>query len=157
MNGSADYPDPLPSDLSTPPSPSREEELTAALARSQADFANYKRRTEAQLAANSHTVLAEHMRSLLPILDDVDRANQHEDLSEGSLKVLSRFLVAFESLGLTKVVAVGVEFDPNFHEALSQEPSTEVEVDTVGSIYQDGYFFGDTLLRPARVHVLVAS
>ena len=135
----------------------REAELLATLARSQSDFANFRRRSATQLSAAGSNALADFLLTVLPILDDADRSASHSDLDLDSAQFIHRFVSVFESLGLVRMEPVGTEFDPKFHEALSQEPSADVDIDTVGSVYKAGYLFGDNLLRPASVHVLVAT
>ena len=92
---------------------------------------------------------------LLPVLDDLDRAEKHGDL-EGDAPfatIAAKLRGAVEKLGLTPFGAVGEPFDPQRHEAIFQQPSDEVEVDTVADVVETGYTLGGTLLRAAKVVV----
>jgi len=132
----------------------RLQELTADLQRLQAEYLNYKRRVdrdrELVLQNAKFTVLS----SLLPVLDDVDRAREHEEL-DGGFKAIAEALeriVAGE--GLVKFGASGDPFDPRLHEALMHSLSPTVVTTTCDRIVQAGYQFGDRVVRPALVTVV---
>jgi molecular chaperone GrpE len=129
------------------------DERTADLQRVQAEYANYRRRAERdRLAAGDHAisgVLAE----LLPVLDDIDRARQHGDLT-GALKAVSDHLDAiFGKLGLQAFGEVGDPFDPTVHEAVLHAESDDVTEPTCTTVMRQGYKHGERLLRPAMVGV----
>ncbi|MCF8570985.1 nucleotide exchange factor GrpE [Gordonia sp. HY002] len=127
-------------------------ELTEALQRERAQFANFRRRSaeEAlQSVARGKQVLVE---KLLPILDDLDRAREHGDLEEGPLRALSDKLgevLAGEKL--VKFAEPGDDFDPEIHEAIQHEGSGDTPV--LGLVYRAGYRLGDKVIRTAMVTV----
>lgn len=124
-------------------------------ARAQADLKNFRTRVERDRAANREAVIAEVIRSLLPVIDDLDRADAHGDLVEGApLTLVSQKLRAgFEKYGLRRVGEVGEVFDPNLHEAVVHLPDPDAEGETVTDVIQIGYALGDRLLRAAKVAV----
>jgi molecular chaperone GrpE len=124
-------------------------------ARAQADLKNFRTRVERDRAANREAVIAEVIRSLLPVIDDLDRADAHGDLVEGApLTLVSQKLRAgFEKYGLRPVGEVGEVFDPNFHEAVVHVPDPDAEGETIKDVLQIGYALGDRLLRAAKVAV----
>lgn len=124
-------------------------------ARAEAELKNFRTRVERDRAANREAVIAEVIRSMLPAIDDLDRADAHGDLVEGSplAIVAQKIRAGFEKYGLTKVGEKGERFDPKLHEALVRLPSADVEVDTVADVIETGYLLGERLIRPAKVAV----
>ncbi len=124
-------------------------------ARAQADLKNFRTRVERDRAANREAVIAEVIRSLLPVIDDLDRADAHGDLVEGApLTLVSQKLRAgFEKYGLRRVGEVGETFDPTVHEAVVHLPDPEATGETVTDVIQVGYALGDRLIRAAKVAV----
>ena len=124
-------------------------------ARAEAELENFRRRVERDRQANREAVIAEVIRSLLPAIDDLDRADAHGDLVEGApLTLVSQKLRAgFEKYGLRRVGEVGEAFDPNIHEAVVQLPDPDAEGETVKDVIQIGYALGDRLIRAAKVAV----
>jgi len=128
-------------------------------ARAQADLKNFRTRVERDRAANREAVIAEVIRSLLPVIDDLDRADAHGDLVDGApLTLVSQKLRAgFEKYGLRRVGEVGETFDPNLHEAVVQVPEAGAVGETVKDVIQTGYALGDRLIRAAKVAVSVPA
>ncbi len=124
-------------------------------ARAEAELKNFRTRVERDRQANREAVIAEVIRSLLPAIDDLDRAEAHGDLIEGSpLTIVAQKLRAgFDKYGLTKVGEKGERFDPKLHEALVRLPSADVKFDTVADVIEPGYLLGERLIRAARVAV----
>lgn len=124
-------------------------------ARAEAELKNFRTRVERDRQANREAVIAEVIRALLPAIDDLDRADAHGDLAEGSplALVAQKLRAGFERFGLAKVGEKGERFDPNLHEALVRIPSAGVEVDTVADVIETGYLLGERLVRPAKVAV----
>lgn len=124
-------------------------------ARAEAELKNFRTRVERDRQANREAVIAEVIRALLPAIDDLDRADAHGDLEEGSplALVAQKLRGGFERFGLAKVGEKGERFDPNLHEALVRIPSSDVEVDTVADVIETGYLLGERLVRPAKVAV----
>jgi molecular chaperone GrpE len=126
------------------------------LARAQAELVNFRKRVERDRAANRDAVIAEVIRTILPAVDDLDRAEAHGDLAGSSLELVAQKLhAAFARYGLRTVGEKGEAFDPNFHEAVVQIPSAGVTVNTVADVIEPGYALGDKLLRAAKVAVSV--
>ncbi|BAU31003.1 nucleotide exchange factor GrpE [Microcella alkaliphila] len=123
-------------------------------ARAEAELANFRTRVERDRAANREAVIAEVIRTLLPAIDDLDRAAQHGDLEGSPLDLVAQKLrTGFEKYGLRKVGEVGEVFDPNFHEAIVQLPKPDVTANEVGDVIEVGYALNDRLIRPAKVAV----
>src|SRR6185312_14315078 len=134
------------------------EELRNDLLRLQAEYVNYRKRVERDRAVAGEMAVIGVMNSLLPVLDDIDAAREHGDLSDGPFAAIATKLDSvLKTYGLTRIEETGVEFDPNIHEALMQQPDAEVEVDSVSQILRLGYKSGDRVLRAAQVVVAVPA
>jgi molecular chaperone GrpE len=125
------------------------------LRRLTAEYANYRKRTEANRDVERSRAVGDVVKVLLPVLDDLDRAEKHGDLTEGSAfaTIAQKLRAGVERMGLTSVGTVGDPFDPTLHEAIFQKPNPEVTVQTVADVVESGYFIGETLLRAAKVVV----
>jgi len=134
-------------------------EMRTDMLRAQAELVNFRQRVERDRQANREAVISEVIRSLLPALDDLARAEAHGDLVEGApLTIVAQKLRgAFEKYGLTQVGEKGQPFDPAFHEAVVQLPNPEVTVNTIADVIEPGYVLGDRLVRPAKVAVFVPA
>ena len=134
-------------------------EMRSDMLRAQAELVNFRTRVERDRAANREAVIAEVIRSLLPALDDLARAEAHGDLIEGApLTIIAQKLRgAFEKYGLRQIGEKGEAFDPAFHEAVVQLPSPDVTVNTIADVIELGYVLGDRLVRPAKVAVSVPA
>lgn len=128
-------------------------ELTEDLQRVHAEYANYRKRVERDREMFRDIAVANAMVDIVPVLDDIDRAREHDEL-HGAFKTVGENLEqAVSKLGLERFGAAGEVFDPNMHEALTSEASDEVSEPTVIRVYQPGYRFAERVLRPARVAV----
>ena len=117
---------------------------------------NFRNRVERDRAANRESVIAEVIRSLLPALDDLTRAEKHGDLEGSPLEIVAtKIHTSLERYGLRSVGEVGEPFDPHFHEAVVQLPSADVTVQTVADVIDPGYALGERLIRAAKVAVSV--
>ena len=134
-------------------------EHLADLKRVTAEYANYRRRTEANRAIEKERVTGDIVKVLIPVLDDIYRAEKHGDLVPDSAfaTIAAKLRSSVERLGLTSFGTVGEPFDPTMHEAIFQQPSAAVDVETVGDVAETGYYLGSTLLRAAKVVVQVPS
>lgn len=133
-------------------------EILGDLKRVQAEFANYRKRVERDREANREVNIAEVVKSLLPVLDDLSLAEAHGDLAEGPMVVIvAKLRASLEKFGLTIVGEKGDVFDPHQHEALVQLPTPGVTVNTVADVIAPGYKLGERLLRPAKVAVAVPA
>ncbi|OKX87435.1 nucleotide exchange factor GrpE [Corynebacterium glutamicum] len=125
-------------------------ERTEDLQRVTAEYANYRRRTERERQGIIDTARASVVTQLLPLLDDLDLAEQHGDLNEGPLKSLSDKLINI--LGGLKVESfgeIGEAFDPEIHEAVQDLSQGDVKV--LGTVLRKGYRLGDRVIRTAMV------
>ncbi|WP_127794899.1 nucleotide exchange factor GrpE [Agromyces sp. LHK192] len=131
------------------------DEHLADLKRVTAEYANYRKRTEANREVERERAVGQAAAVLLPVLDDLDRAEKHGDL-EGDTPfatIAAKLRGQVEKLGLTPFGEPGEPFDPQRHEAIFQQPSPDVEVDTVADVVETGYTLGSTLIRVAKVVV----
>ena len=127
--------------------------LTADLQRVQAEYANYKKRVERDRSLAHELAVSSVLIELLPVLDDIERAESHGELTGGFKAVADHIASATERIGLSKYGTAGDAFDPQIHEALLHETSADVTTSTATKILQPGYKFKDRILRPARVGV----
>lgn len=134
-------------------------EMRSDMLRAQAELVNFRTRVERDRVANREAVIAEVIRSLLPAIDDLSRAEAHGDLVEGSpLAIVAQKLRgAFEKYGLTTVGVKGEAFNPAFHEAVVQLPTPDATSNTIADVIEPGYVLGDRLIRAAKVAVSVPS
>ncbi|PPI56545.1 nucleotide exchange factor GrpE [Rathayibacter toxicus] len=134
-------------------------EHLADLQRVTAEYANYRKRTELNRQSEKERAVGEVVKVILPVLDDLDRAEKHGDLTEGGpfTAIAQKLRSGVEKLGLVKTGAVGDLFDPSLHEAIFQQPTPGTETATVADVVESGYYLGDSLLRAAKVVVAVPS
>lgn len=128
-------------------------ERTADLQRVQAEYANYRKRVDRDRAAVRELALAGVLTELLPVLDDIGRARDHDELTGGFKAVADALESAVSKLGLSTFGKPGEVFDPNIHEALMHSYSADVTEPTCVQVLQPGYKVGERILRPARVAV----
>jgi molecular chaperone GrpE len=128
-------------------------ERTADLQRLQAEYANYRKRVERDRAMIRDIATADVLTSMLPIVDDIDRARSHGDLTGAFKAVADQFDTALSKLGLEPFGQIGDPFDPAYHEAVMHTESDEVTEPTVTGVMRRGYKFADRLVRPAMVGV----
>jgi molecular chaperone GrpE len=134
-------------------------DLTDRLLRRQAEFDNFRRRAERDRADVLEFANTETVRSILPILDDFERALKVEgtgkEYARGMELIYQRLSDALKKLGLEPISAKGLKFDPNLHHAVDMLETDDVDDHTVLDEYQPGYNFRGRLLRPAMVKVAV--
>jgi molecular chaperone GrpE len=129
------------------------DERTRDLQRVQAEYANYRKRADRDRTAAGDVAVSRVLAELLPVLDDIDRARTHDDLS-GALKSVADHLDGiFGKLGLQAFGEVGDSFDPAIHEAVLHTESDDVTAPTCTMVMRRGYQHGERLLRPAMVGV----
>lgn len=131
-------------------------DLKGRLARLAADFENYRRRTQEDVAAAQGQGVSRAAEALMPVYDDMDRAvtmgaAEPAKLIPGMQAVQGKILTVFSGLGLEVTGKEGEAFDPQWHEALQVVPGDEDDV--IVQVYQLGFRMGDRLVRPARVVV----
>ncbi len=130
------------------------DERTADLQRLQAEYVNYKRRVDRDREAVRDTARAAVLVGLLGVLDDLDRARDHGELTGGFKAVADSLERALTGLGLERFGTPGEPFDPRVHEALMHEHGDDVDGPTAQTILQPGYRVGERVLRAARVAVV---
>ena len=127
--------------------------LTDDLQRLQADFQNYRKRVDKERSEAGDLITAMVVTQFLGALDDIDRAADHGELSGGFKAVADQLASTTTKLGLTKFDEVNIEFDPNIHEALMHETSSDVTQTLVTKVLRPGYKFKERFIRPAQVVV----
>jgi molecular chaperone GrpE len=132
-------------------------ERTADVQRLQAEYANYRKRVDRDRAAVREQAVVGTLTGLLPVLDAIDQAREHGELSGGFKSVADSLQAALSRLGLVTYGDKGDPFDPKIHEALIHSYSADVTEDTCVEILQPGYKVGERILRPARVAVAEPS
>lgn len=131
----------------------RVDELTADLKRVSAEYANYRKRVERDREAVITTAKAAMVADLLTVLDDIERADAHGDLTGAFKAVSDKLFAALTAGGLEPFGAQGDEFDPSVHQAVQHDTSPEVSGPTVTTVLRRGYRLGERVLRPAMVGV----
>ncbi|HEY5933725.1 MAG TPA: nucleotide exchange factor GrpE [Kofleriaceae bacterium] len=131
--------------------------------RAAADLENSRKRQKRELEDAKFEAKAKTLKEMLPVVDNLERAIEHatqqagtNPIVEGVQLVLRQFLTAFERLDVQPIEALGQPFDPNLHEAISQQESDQAP-GTVVQVLQRGYKSADRLLRPALVVVAKAQ
>lgn len=129
------------------------------LRRLTAEYANYRKRTEANAAVEKQRATAAAVAPMLTVLDDLDRAEKHGDLAEGSAfaTIAQKIRGTFERIGVQSFGETGEVFDPQIHEAIAQVPVPGTEQHTVLDVIERGYRIGEVELRPAKVAVAVGA
>lgn len=134
------------------------EERLEELRRLQAEFVNFKHRTAREKEQLRTFVTGDLLQTLLPVFDDIDAARQAGDLAEGPFaSIANKFEEILVRQGLTRLGEVGEKFDPTVHEAVLQQPTSEVEPDQVSMVLRSGFRIGERVVRPAQVAVAVAE
>ncbi len=129
--------------------------------RAAADLENTRKRTKREIEDAKLDTKNKVLKEMLPVVDNLERAIEHaggekNPIVEGVQLVLRQFQTAFERLEISAVEAMGQPFDPNLHEAISQQESDQPP-GTIVQVLQRGYKAGDRLLRPALVVVAKAK
>jgi molecular chaperone GrpE len=133
------------------------------LLRTAADFDNFRKRSRRELEEAKRITREDMLRDLLPVFDNLERATAHAEtatdvksLADGVNMVLRQFLDTLSKLGVERVQAVGLPFDPSQHEAIQHLETSDQAPGTVVHEVQAGYRAGDRLVRPAMVVVAKA-
>jgi molecular chaperone GrpE len=131
----------------------RERELVDRLARLQADFENFRRRSREEAALSAGRGKESLLKALLPVLDNLERALAHAE--DAGLKAIARQLSeALAAQGIRVLDPAGEAFDAKLHEAVAQEASPDAKPGTVLSVLEKGYALDGRVVRPARVVVV---
>ena len=136
------------------------EDLNNKYLRLAADFDNFRKRTIQEKDELSKFATIEVLRKLTSVLDTFDRAQEQlKDIEECQMVkdsyniVYKQLLDTLKKCGMEEIEALGNEFNPNEHEAITQVPTDEVEPDKIAFVAQKGYKMGDKVIRPALVGV----
>ncbi|HEV3236717.1 MAG TPA: nucleotide exchange factor GrpE [Gemmataceae bacterium] len=140
------------------------DEFRALLQRTRADFENYQKRTQRDLNQERRYCHGALAVDLLPILDNFERAveaakqaGETGPLVQGVAMIQAQVLDALKRHGITRIEALGQPFDPNLHQAVMQQPSSQQPPNTVLQVLEQGFMIHDRVLRPARVVVSVPA
>lgn len=129
-------------------------ELTETLQRLKAEYDNYRRRAERERLALVEVATGNALAALLPVLDDLDRARAHGDLTGAFGSVADALIATTTKLGLTRYAEAGEPFDPQVHEAvMTAEPRPDIDAAVVAEVFRTGYTHAGRVLRPAQVSV----
>jgi len=130
------------------------------LLRKTAEFDNYRKRVERDRQAMAESAAADLVRELLPLVDDLERALKAEPGADGAeayrrgVELIHRQLVeVLRKRGVRPIEALGADFDPHFHQAVSYEPAEGRRDGEVIEEFGRGYMLGDRLIRPSMVKV----
>jgi molecular chaperone GrpE len=132
-------------------------ERTADLQRISAEYSNYRRRVERDRQLAIALAKAQVAGELLTVLDDIERAQEHGDLSGPFKAVADKLVAGLAAHGLEPFGAIGEGFDPDMHEAVHHSTAPDVSQPTVTAVLRRGYRLGERMLRPAMVAVTDAE
>ncbi len=133
------------------------DERTGDLQRISAEYSNYRRRVERDRQLVIDVAKAQVTSQLLTVLDDIERAQEHGDLSGAFKVVADKLVAALHAQGLEPFGVVGEGFDPAVHEAVQHDTAADISEPTVTAVLRPGYRFGERMLRPAMVAVTDAE
>ena len=133
------------------------DERTGDLQRITAEYSNYRRRVERDRQMVIDVAKAQVTSQLLTVLDDIERAQEHGDLSGAFKVVADKLVAALQAQGLEPFGVVGEGFDPAVHEAVQHSTAADISEPTVTAVLRPGYRFGERVLRPAMVAVTDAA
>ena len=137
------------------------EELRQSMLRSQADFANYRKRIERERFEDSKRATARVIEGLIPVIDGFEHAlaahreAEYENYRKGFELIYKQLLDNVTKLGVERIDPVGKPFDPHLHQAMDRTETTEEKDGTILQVFQPGYVFHGRVLRPAMVRVAV--
>ncbi len=141
------------------------EERNSQYTRLYADFDNFRKRTERDKQEQEEMASVKILKKFLPVIDDFDRAQSQikpktdsESVIHNSYQSIYKQLVkCLKEAGVVRMTPLGQEFDPNYHEAIAQEPTSEYEEGAVMDEVRPGYLLGERVLRHAMVRVAAAA
>jgi len=137
------------------------EELRQSMLRSQADFANYRKRIEKERFEDAKRTTARVIEGLIPVIDGFEHAlaahreAEYENYRKGFELIYKQLLDNIAKLGVERLDPVGKPFDPHLHQAVDREETSEHKDGTILQVFQPGYVFHGRVLRPAMVRVAV--
>jgi molecular chaperone GrpE len=137
------------------------EELRQSMLRSQADFANYRKRIEKERFEDAKRATARVIEGLIPVIDGFEHAlaahreAEYENYRKGFELIYKQLLDNVTKLGAERIDPAGKPFDPHLHQAVDREETSQHKDGTVLQVFQPGYVFHGRVLRPAMVRVAV--
>jgi molecular chaperone GrpE len=137
------------------------EELRQSLIRHQADFANYRKRTEKENKEAFQRAAARLIEGLIPVIDGFEHAlaahreAEYENYRKGFELIYKQLLDNLARLGAERIEPTGKPFDPHLHQAMDRAVTTEHPDGTILEVFQPGYVYHGRVLRPAMVRVAV--
>ena len=137
------------------------EELRQSMLRSQADFANYRKRIEKERFEDSKRATARVIEGIIPVVDGFEQAlaahreAEYENYRKGFELIYKQLLDNIAKLGVERLDPIGKAFDPHLHQAVDREETSERKDGTILQVFQPGYVFHGRVLRPAMVRVAV--
>ena len=142
------------------PKDAKIEELQNRLLRLQADFENFRRRTNIEKEQLSAFVTANVVGKFLKVLDNFERAEASVEkgdnvdaVVDGMKKIRRQFEDAFKDLNVEEIEAQNAKFDPNIHEAVMRGHNPELDDEIVDMVFEKGYKLGDKVIRHSKVRV----
>ncbi|MGM0547997.1 nucleotide exchange factor GrpE [Halanaerobium praevalens] len=133
------------------------DDLLSRLQRLQADFVNYRKRSQREKAEMTDRGKIKLCSSLLPVIDNFERAlkaeENEDDFYQGVKMIYNQLLKTFAEHGIEEIIAQGEEFNPEYHEAIMRVESDEYEPGTVIDVVQKGFILDERVIRPAMVRV----
>ncbi|MDE5557275.1 MAG: nucleotide exchange factor GrpE [Ruminococcus sp.] len=124
-----------------------------------AEYDNYRKRTAKEKSETYSNASAKCIEDLLPVIDSFERSLEvecsDENFKNGMSMIFGQLKAFLEKMNVTAIDALGSEFDPNIHNAISQQDGTDYASNHVCTVFQKGYKIGDKLIRPAMVAVAV--
>ena len=137
------------------------EELEDRTKRQMAEFENFRKRSDREKAQMFSMGEQNVLEKILPIIDNFERGfdtvapeDQDDAFVDGMRKIYAQLMKQMEDLGVTPIEALGQDFDPNFHNAVMQVQSEELEPGKVGQELLKGYMYHDSVLRHSMVGVV---
>ncbi|MDY6267530.1 MAG: nucleotide exchange factor GrpE [Selenomonadaceae bacterium] len=132
------------------------------LKRLQADFENFRRRTSKEREEIGNVVTQELLKSLLPVVDNFDRAmateqQDGEAFQKGVEMIYTQLGETLKNAGLEHIEVEGQPFDPNFHQAVMRVQNPDLDDDTIAQELQKGYMVKGKVIRPSMVQVVSNS
>lgn len=133
------------------------DEMNAKYLRLMADFQNFKRRTEKEKGDIYAFANEKIISELLNVIDNFERALEHgaegDSFAEGMNMIFKQLKEVLEKAGVTEIEALGLDFDPNFHNAVMTEDSEQYDSGKVTAVLQKGYILNNRVIRPSMVKV----
>ncbi|MCD8198957.1 MAG: nucleotide exchange factor GrpE [Phascolarctobacterium sp.] len=136
-------------------------DLKNRLLRLQADFENFRRRSQQEKTQLSAFVTAGVVSKFLKVLDNFERAEESaaktadpESLLTGMKQIRKQFAEVFKELGVEEIEAMNKKFDPNLHEAVLRGENPELEDETIDMVLEKGYKLHDKVIRHSKVRVI---